>query len=140
MNTKFCLFLVGIIFLISCNKDENISVEELKPSIELLVFSEESGRKQPLMNATVYVYDGIAPIDLVPYNYDGKGNYIKGSCIISPDQILFTDRDRKVVIYPPDSESSISVFVENKIMNILSHSYWPSCYTNFKEEIVFENN
>lgn len=139
MNAKFYLFFVGVIFLLSCNKDEDIIIEELKPSIELLVFSEESGHKQPLVNATVYVYDGIAPIDLVYYSYDGSGNYIKDSCIIFPDQILFTNEAGKVIIYPHNSENSISVFVENKIMNILSHSYWPYCRANLKEEIVFKN-
>lgn len=140
MNTKFCLFFVGIISLLSCNKDETIIVEELEPSIELLVFYEESGSKRPLMNAVVYVYDGIAPIDLVRYTYDGKGNYIKDNYVISPDQILFTNEEGKVKIYPQNSESSISVFVENKIMNVLSHSYWPYCHANLKEEIVFKDN
>lgn len=139
MNNRFYLFLAILFLIVACDNDNEKINKKAVPSIEIEAYYEVSGKQMPLINAHVYVYNRIAPINLVGYTYDGKGNYTKEDHIISPDQILSTDAQGRVIIYPQDPHFPISIFVENSIWNMLSHSYWPYCQEKIKEKIIFTN-
>lgn len=137
MNTRFYLFFLGLFLCVACDKNEENMQEEPVPSIEIEAYYESYGKQTPLMNAQVYVYNKITPLDLLGYAYDGKGNYKKDDHRIIPNEILSTDSEGRVIIYPQSPQDPISVFVENTLLGILSHSYWPSCQEKIKEKIIF---
>lgn len=132
------IIVVSVFLFLSCEKD-NIIEGESDPVIEIQAFHKTSDNVfSPLVEAPVYVYIGLAPIDLTGYTYEGNGTYMNKDSVIVPDQTLKTDIEGRVTLYPGYLDIPLSVFVENTHSKMTSHSHWPYCHDNMTEKITFQ--
>lgn len=114
----FLLAVFSIMLLNSCNKDDDSTPRDENIEIRVKAYYQigTSTETIPDNGAKVFVYYGINNGDLLGYNYENEGIFIKDESIIAPDQSAIIEKDGKVILTP--------LFVDRKIALVVESNYY----------------